>query len=66
LKPPVFFCEKTPVNVEQYICQIEGVHYPNERNDYAMVYDSARGVVVLFGGNPDSGDEWCLNDTWEY
>ena len=34
-----------------------------------LVYDSARGVLVLFGGfywNPDTGDIVLLGDTWEY
>jgi hypothetical protein len=44
----------------------EGVDYPATRRCHAMAYDSARGVTVLFGGNPIWGDEWCMNDTWEY
>ncbi len=30
---------------------------------HAMVYDSADGKVILFGGQADAGD---LNDTWAY
>jgi hypothetical protein len=33
--------------------------HPSSRNCHAMAYDSARGVVVLFGGN-------TLDDTWEW
>lgn len=38
---------------------------PSPRRYHAMVYDSARGVCVLFGGStscPDSGN----NETWEW
>ncbi|MBK9387895.1 MAG: hypothetical protein IPN34_24015 [Planctomycetes bacterium] len=34
------------------------------RSNYAMTYDAARGVTVLFGGAPLSGAS--LADTWEY
>jgi hypothetical protein len=38
----------------------------NGRNWHTMVYDSARGKIVLFGGaEPLSGIGWA-NDTWEY
>jgi hypothetical protein len=36
---------------------------PSERYEHAMAYDMARGVVVLFGGDGNSG---LLNDTWEW
>ena len=37
---------------------------PSARDSHAMVYDSNRGVIVLFGGyNPSTN---YLNDTWEY
>jgi hypothetical protein len=36
---------------------------PSPRQGAAMVYDSARDVVVLFGGFGTTGD---LNDTWEW
>jgi PKD repeat protein len=36
---------------------------PSARCWHAMAYDSARGVVVLFGGADASG---ILNDTWEW
>lgn len=32
------------------------------RNSHSMVFDSARGVTVLFGGRPD----WQADETWEY
>lgn len=40
-------------------------HSPGPRRSHAMAFDSARGVVVLFGGyNTDCA---CYaNDTWEY
>jgi hypothetical protein len=38
-------------------------HHPSPRFGYAMAYDSARGVVVLFGGADGTN---CLNDTWEW
>jgi hypothetical protein len=44
----------------------EGYAFPTERRAHSMAYDSARGVVVLFGGNPDSDDHWMWSDTWEY
>jgi hypothetical protein len=37
---------------------------PTPRSDYAMAYDQARGLVVLFGGITKEGI--YLNDTWEY
>lgn len=37
---------------------------PSRRNEHAMVYDTARGSIVLFGGIENSGKfKW---DTWEY
>ncbi|MBC8422391.1 MAG: fibronectin type III domain-containing protein, partial [Chloroflexi bacterium] len=36
---------------------------PSARHGPAMVYDSARNVIVLFGGWAESGH---LNDTWEF
>jgi len=43
---------------------ITPTHHPSERSGTAMVYDTSRGVVVLFGGLSDGGI--FLNDTWEY
>lgn len=37
--------------------------YPSARTSHAMTYDSRRGVVVLFGGNTNTG---LSNDTWEW
>ncbi|MCA8975634.1 MAG: hypothetical protein KDC98_13010 [Planctomycetes bacterium] len=37
---------------------------PSARSDHAMVYDSARGRIVLFGGLDASFS--YLADTWEY
>jgi hypothetical protein len=41
---------------------------PPARRDHAMVYDSERGVVVLFAGSGfgNSPFDEPLNDTWEY
>lgn len=40
---------------------------PPARYSHAMTYDSARDVVVLFGGGSSpAGPENELNDTWEY
>ncbi len=41
---------------------------PSARYGHAMVFDSARGVTVLFGGNPFfyGGSGSPLNDTWEW
>jgi cysteine-rich repeat protein len=36
---------------------------PPARRSHTLAYDSARGVVVLFGGE---GTSSLLNDTWEY
>ena len=36
---------------------------PSPRREYAMAYDSQRGVSVLFGGEDHSG---LLGDTWEW
>ncbi|MCX5977649.1 MAG: hypothetical protein NTV33_12735 [Coprothermobacterota bacterium] len=36
---------------------------PSARYGHAMVYDSSRGKVILFGGANNSGS---LNDTWSY
>ena len=35
---------------------------PPSRRSHGMAYDSARGVVVMFGGNSAG----FLDDTWEY
>ena len=40
-----------------------GMHFPTTRDGHALAYDSARGVVVLFGGD-DIGS--YFSDTWEY
>ena len=37
---------------------------PVARRGAAMAYDSARGVTVMFGGNPGTGT--FLGDTWEW
>jgi hypothetical protein len=37
---------------------------PSARSEHAMAFDSARGVVVLFGGK--AADGTLLNDTWEW
>src|SRR5205085_921303 len=37
---------------------------PSARESHAMVYDEARGAVVLFGGESFSGA--VLGDTWEW
>lgn len=41
---------------------------PAARHRHGMVYDSVRGVTVLFGGlgNGDDSSSAYLNDTWEY
>jgi hypothetical protein len=41
---------------------------PPARYYHSMVYDSARGQVVLFGGFVSDvyGNEYMLNDTWSY
>ncbi|MGK0155974.1 MAG: hypothetical protein ACI9SE_002941, partial [Neolewinella sp.] len=36
---------------------------PSARSGHAMAFDSARGAVVLFGGNISSG---ATDDTWEF
>ena len=38
-------------------------HSPGERGGHAMVFDSNRGQIVVFGGRNDTAD---LNDTWVY
>jgi hypothetical protein len=38
---------------------------PIPRSQHAMVYDSNRGVVVLFGGDPGNSQR-PLGDTWEW
>jgi hypothetical protein len=35
---------------------------PPARDEHAMAYDAAQGVVVLFGGDQNGG--CCYNDTW--
>ena len=36
---------------------------PSARKNHAIAYDSARGILVLFGGTDETGD---LADTWEW
>ncbi|TET37812.1 MAG: hypothetical protein E3J72_05400 [Planctomycetota bacterium] len=46
---------------------VEGTDFPLARRGHAMVFDSNRGVMVLFGGNQFYGvSQWCLNDIWEF
>ncbi|MEW5988655.1 MAG: hypothetical protein AB1791_18665 [Chloroflexota bacterium] len=40
-------------------------HVPPSRYGHAMVYDEARGVVVMFGGNGSGGGNY-MNDLWEF
>jgi hypothetical protein len=42
---------------------VTGPGTPGSRAGHAMSYDSARGVVVLFGG---LGDQGMMGDTWEW
>jgi len=44
----------------------EGIDFPSQRQVYSMVYDSARQVVVLFGGCYYDGTYTNYNDTWEW
>ena len=44
----------------------EGDGGPPERSLAAMVYDSDRGVVVLFGGTGSGSYPGTLGDTWEW
>ena len=44
--------------------QVTTSHSPPARDSHARAYDSARGVVVLFGGELYGGD--FFNDPWEY
>ena len=43
--------------------RVETGSSPPARRIHAMAYDSDRGVVVVFGGNSESGE--FLGDTWE-
>jgi Galactose oxidase, central domain len=43
--------------------QVSTTTAPSARYGHGMVYDSARGVTVLFGGVNPSGNQ---NDTWEW
>lgn len=44
--------------------EINAANPPPPRSEHAMVFDEARGVMVLFGGRVP-GDA-VLNDTWEF
>ena len=44
--------------------QVNTPQSPSGRNHHAMVYDSQRRVVVLFGGRSAADPQ--LDDTWEY
>jgi len=52
-------------NIEQsFSTRVPGrLGTPIARSHAAMIFDSKRGVMVLFGGTSDSA---YLNDTWEY
>jgi hypothetical protein len=39
---------------------------PSPRRSYAMAFDAARGVVVLFGGYRPLAQPSMLNDTWQW
>lgn len=39
-------------------------HSPGDRGNYAVAYDSRRGVIVLFGGI--AGSTSSVGDTWEW
>ncbi len=45
--------------------QASPAHAPPERGQHGMAYDATRGVVVLFGGTDNQGQDQ-LGDTWEY
>ena len=44
--------------------QCSPANRPTARREHTMVYDSVRGVIVLFGGLDVNGT--ILDDTWEY
>lgn len=46
-----------------YIWTLRATSLPSPREDYAMAYDSARGVTVLFGGYTSAGTN---GETWEW
>lgn len=55
----------TPVVGQPLLWQQKQVSGPSARYGHAMVYDSTRGVVVLFGG-ATTGSSGLLGDTWEW
>lgn len=45
--------------------QLSSAAFPPPRFDHSMVYDRARGRIVMFGGRGSSGAS-LKNDTWEW
>jgi hypothetical protein len=43
-----------------------GISAPSARDSTAAVYDTTRGVTVVFGGSVWGGGSQALNDTWEW
>ena len=61
-------CRFNVTVVDQSCCkekswQAPDIGGPGERLGHSMAYDSARGRVVLFGGNGSNG---AMGDTWEW
>lgn len=49
------------------VAQASSVQGPGPREGHTMAYDSARGVVLMFGGSvPGGGTASANNETWEW
>lgn len=62
--PPSGYCDDMWAWDGSTWTQINSATSPSARIGHALTYDSARGVLVLFGGYDSSGT--LLNDTWEW
>src|SRR5436190_1970912 len=52
-----------PATAQSVAWTQQNVSGPSPRYQYAMAYDAARGVIVLFGGSSGAGQ---FGDTWEW
>jgi hypothetical protein len=61
-------CDCSPVGSNPHGAwhQIVTPSSPPGRMNHGLVYDSKRGVAVLFGGANSCVDRTPLNDTWEF
>jgi len=59
-------CAAMPFSTPGVEWSLRSVTGPESRRYHAMAYDSARRMIVLFGGSGSTGNPQYLGDTWEW